>query len=68
VKRKKLLPLHGPPKVVLRGKDENLLFQVKQLRNEVGYFFFRLWFHITQGFSYMVEASRWKRTVASLQG
>jgi hypothetical protein len=68
VKRKKLLPLHGPPKVVLRGKDENLLFQVKQLRSEVGYFFFRLWFHITQGFSYMVEASRWKRTVASLQG
>ncbi|HTF64322.1 MAG TPA: nucleotidyltransferase family protein [Edaphobacter sp.] len=66
-KRKKLLPFHRPPKVVLRCKDVNLLFQVKQLRSEISYFFFRLWFHIAQGSLYMVEASRWKRTVASLQ-
>jgi hypothetical protein len=67
VKRQKLLPLHRPPRVVLRGEEEKLLLKIKQLRSETGYFFFRLWFHTRQGFSYMVEARRWKRSVASLQ-
>jgi hypothetical protein len=67
VKRQKLLPLHRPPRVVLRGEDEKLSLKMKQLRSEIGYFFFRLWFHTKQGFSYMVEAPRWKKSVASLQ-
>jgi hypothetical protein len=67
VKHQKLLPLHRPPRVVLRGEEEKLLHKIKQLRSEVGYFFFRLSFHTKQGFSYMVEAQRWKRSVASLQ-
>jgi Uncharacterised nucleotidyltransferase len=67
VKRQKLLPLHRPPRVVLHGVEENLLPKMNQLRSEIGYFLFRLWFHTRQGFSYMVEARRWKRSVASLQ-
>jgi hypothetical protein len=67
VKRQKLLPLHRPPRIVLRGEEEKLVLKIKQLRSEIGYFFFRLWFHAKQGFSYMVEAPRWKRSVASLQ-
>jgi len=67
VKRKKLLPLHRPSRAVLRGAEERVFFNIKQLRSEIGYFLFRLWFHITQGLSYAVEAPRWKRMVASLQ-
>lgn len=65
---KKLLPLHRPPKVVIRRRDDDLSLRLKQLRSEGSYFFFRLRFHITQGLSYRIEASRWKRNIASLQG
>jgi hypothetical protein len=68
VKRKKLLPFHRPPRAVLCGEEEKILSKIKQLQSEIRYSFFRLWFHITQGFSYMVEAPRWKRRVALLQG
>jgi hypothetical protein len=67
-RRKKLLPLHRPPKVVIRSRDKNLSIRLKQLRSESSYFFYRLWFHITQGIFYMIEASRWKRDLASSQG
>jgi hypothetical protein len=67
-RRKKLLPLHRPPKVITSRRNVGLEFRWKQLRSEGGYFFFRLWFHITRGLSYMIEASRWKRTIASIQG
>jgi hypothetical protein len=66
-RRKKLLPFYRPPRVVIRCGDEKVLFRLKQLRSESGYFFFRLWFHFVQGVSYMVEASRWKRITASLR-
>jgi hypothetical protein len=67
-RRRRLLPLHRPPKVVIRRRDENLPLRLKRLRSEGSYLLFRLWFHITQGLSYMIEASRWKRNFASLQG
>jgi hypothetical protein len=67
-RRQKLLPLRRPPKVVTPRGDEKLSIRLKQLRSEGSYFCFRLWFHISQGLSYVIEASRWKRSIASLQG
>jgi len=66
-RRKKLLPLHRPSKVAVDGNDESLSFQLRRMRTEIDYFFFRLRFHITQGLSYMIEVSRWKKNIASLQ-
>jgi Uncharacterised nucleotidyltransferase len=67
--RRKLLPLHRLPKLTSSGRqDESLSTRLKQLRKQASYFFFRLWFHFTQGWSYMIEASRWKRDLASLHG
>jgi hypothetical protein len=64
--RQKLFPLHLPPKIAIRSGDETFLFHWKQIRVESSYLLFRLRFHVTQGFSYMIEAARWKRNIASL--
>ena len=64
IRRKKLLPFHRPPKVVIQLANKS---QLRQVRSEISYFFFRLRFHVAQGVLYMIEESRWKRTIASLQ-
>jgi hypothetical protein len=63
----KLFPLRRPPKVTVASGDISLLVRLKQQKAELSYMFFRLRFHITQGFAYMVETSRWKKSIASLQ-
>jgi hypothetical protein len=64
---RKLLPLHQPPKVVVGFQDESIFSKLKRIRTEINYFLFRLRFHIIQGSAYVIEASRWKRAIASLQ-
>jgi hypothetical protein len=64
--RQKLFPLHLPPKIAIGSGDRSLLFRWKQIRIEGSYILFRLRFHVTQGISYMVEAARWKRSIASM--
>jgi hypothetical protein len=66
--RDKLFPFHRPPKIVVNSGTETLLARLKQKCSESKYFFFRLSFHVVQGCSYMIEVSRWKRNIASLQG
>jgi Uncharacterised nucleotidyltransferase len=68
VKRESLFPLHLPPKIAVGSDDGSFFSRWRKLRSEVGYVVFRLRFHVAQGFSYMVEAPRWKRNIASLPG
>jgi hypothetical protein len=64
---KKLFPLHLPPKVAVGQGDKSSLSRFRQTRSEINYLFFRLRFHISQGLTYMIEAPRWKKSIASLQ-
>jgi hypothetical protein len=66
--RKKLLPMRRPSKITVRVADATLAFRLKQMRAELNHLFFRLKFHVTQGLSYMIEAPRWKKNIASLRG
>lgn len=63
---KKLFPFHHPPQITVSSADTSLFFRLRQFQSEIGYLFFRLRFHIMQGFAYLIESLRWKRTVASL--
>jgi hypothetical protein len=65
--RKRLLPLHRPPRITFATVDDTLFYKFKQWRTETLYFLFRSWFHLAQGLRYLIEMSRWKRAVASLQ-
>jgi hypothetical protein len=65
---KKLFPLHHPPKITAGSANETLRSRLGQTQAEISYLLFRLRFHIMQGLAYMIEAPRWKKTVASLQG
>lgn len=60
----RLLPLRRPSKVTVDVNDA--VPHLEQARAELIYFLFRLRFHITQSFSYLIEASRWKKAIASL--
>jgi hypothetical protein len=65
--RSKLLPMHRPSRITVDLDDQTPRFRMKQAKAEMYYFVFRLRFHIAQGFLYILEALRWKKTIASLQ-
>ena len=65
---RKLFPLHRPPKITVGSEGVGLLRRMKGFQAEGRYLMFRLRFHVTQGIAYMIEASRWKRDTASMQG
>jgi Uncharacterised nucleotidyltransferase len=67
-KRKNLFPMRRPSKVTLAVGDEGGFVRLRQVRAEMMYLIFRLRFHVTQSLSYMIQVSRWKKAIASLQG
>lgn len=65
--RNRLFPLHRPSKVTVECGDRGMASRLKQTKAETKYVLFRLRFHLAQSFSYMIEASHWKKAMASLQ-
>ncbi len=65
---KKLFPFHRPAKITVGHGNRNPILRLRQWRNQVSYFCFRLRFHLQQGVFYRIEEARWKRSTASLQG
>jgi len=65
--RSKLIPMHRPSKVTVNLDDQSPGFRIKQAKTEIHHFFFRLRFHIAQGFFYILEVPRWKKIIVSLQ-
>jgi Uncharacterised nucleotidyltransferase len=66
-RRRSLLPLHRAPRIVNISNRDNAR---KRIRNEVyqlRFILFRLRFHVVEGLRYLVEASRWKRRLATLR-
>ena len=66
-KRTSLLPLHRAPRIVNTSTHDDAW---KRLRSEVyqlRFILFRLRFHVFEGMRYLVEASRWKRRLATLR-
>jgi hypothetical protein len=66
-RRKRLLPSSRPPKITVGPDSSGLFVRLRRTKTEIGYLIFRLWFHVTQGLAYVIEASRWKRSIALLQ-
>jgi hypothetical protein len=65
-KRNRLMPRRLAPRIVSVSADDNAW---KRMRNELfqlRFLLFRLRFHVVEGLHYLVEASRWKRRLATL--
>jgi hypothetical protein len=63
-RRRKLLPLRLPPVQMRAGPGDGLRLRAQAAWARALFVWSRLRFHVTRGFSYKVEAVRWKRIVA----
>ena len=66
-RRKKLLPLHQPPKVVLGPRGESLLFRLKRMRSEAELLLLSTMVSLYAGSVLHDRSARWKKNIASLQ-
>src|ERR1700733_3647068 len=64
---KRPFPLHRPARITVMSQSTSLLENLRKVLEECRFFLFRLYFHLEQGFYYMIEAARWKRNVAFLR-
>ena len=60
VRRKRLLPLHLPPKV-MHAAPGSLRKRWKAAAAQLWFTVGRLWFHVSEGLRYKLEAARWRR-------
>jgi hypothetical protein len=64
-KRRKLIPLHSAPRVVHGAREKGLRSRVGAWSAQASYVLFRLRFHVTEGWRYMLEAPRWRKILAT---
>jgi hypothetical protein len=64
-KRRKLLPLQPPPRILRTGADDDLWKRIRSEAYQLRFVLFRFRFHVVEGFRYLIEASRWKRQLAA---
>ena len=66
-KRSSLLPLHRAPRIVKISPPDNVGKRIRGEVYQLRFILFRLRFHVVEGMRYLVEASRWKRRLATLR-
>jgi hypothetical protein len=66
-KRHRLLPLHNAPRVVYATPGQSLSSRLSGWSAQMSFFCFRLRFHVTEGWRYLLEAPRWKKIAAAAQ-
>jgi hypothetical protein len=65
--RRKLLPVHRPQRVISSFPGEPWSQCIRNYITQLRYNCFRLWFHLINGLSYLLEAQLWKRYIARQQ-
>jgi Uncharacterised nucleotidyltransferase len=63
----KIFPVHHPPRITVASGKANLIVQLNQHWQQIRFFCFRLKFHLCQGLVFIIEESRWKKSIALLQ-
>ncbi len=66
-RRQTLIPLHKPPLVVRSTAAATRIDRLWGWYAQVKFIGFRLRFHVTQSFRYLIEATRWKRLPGEAQ-
>jgi hypothetical protein len=64
--KSRLLPLQGPPRILLPPPQDTIPLRVRREITQLRYFAYRLRFHLKQGALYLVEAARWRRLMKEL--
>lgn len=64
VQRKRLVPLHGLPRIECHGTNETSWKRIRRELQQVKFVMFRIRFHLVEGLRYLVENRRWHRMLA----
>jgi hypothetical protein len=63
-KRRRLIPLHKAPRIVHGAGAHGLRSRLNGWSSQMSFVAFRLRFHVTAGWQYLLEAPRWRKVLA----
>ena len=58
---RRLLPLHGPPRILRPPAQDTLRLRIRRELVQARFILYRLYFHLKHGALYAIEARRWHR-------